>query len=196
MSEIFSRLAAMMPWMLLVLPAALLWRFFAVRRLRERGDRTTRLHEAGVLILVLFVVGLLSQAVLPQFQWGPEGLHLVQTGEASRNLIPFRVFFDAWRELGQGNTQPLLVSVLGNIGMFVPVGLLAPLLWRWPSSLGAALGAGFSLSLFIEAVQLFLPRAADVDDLILNTLGALLGWGIYRLGTWFFPFLEDEFKVW
>ena len=38
-----------------------------------------------------------------------------------------------------------------------------------------------SLTCFIEGTQLFIGRTVDVDDLILNTLGCVIGYGILRL---------------
>lgn len=73
----------------------------------------------------------------------------------------------------------LLINVIGNVVVFVPLGLgLAGLGHRdrsWPT-FGRALLGGFLLSLAIELMQLAIPgRATDVDDLIFNTLGTMLG---------------------
>jgi VanZ family protein len=73
----------------------------------------------------------------------------------------------------------LLIDVVGNIVVFVPLGFglagalrqakLGPTIWL------AGL-AGFTLSLIIELTQLIVPsRSTDIDDLIFNTLGALIG---------------------
>jgi glycopeptide antibiotics resistance protein len=73
----------------------------------------------------------------------------------------------------------LLVDVAGNIFVIIPAGFgLAGALHRanpWQTIRRVAL-AGFMLSLVIELIQLTIPsRATDVDDLIFNTLGAVLG---------------------
>lgn len=65
--------------------------------------------------------------------------------------------------------------------MFAPLGFLVPLLWKkfrrfWKVAL---LGAGVSLS--IETLQLLLPRGTDVDDVWLNTLGAMLGYLVWLI---------------
>lgn len=73
-------------------------------------------------------------------------------------------------------------AYLLNVCLFVPLGLLLAFWrqqhWRWWS----ALSAGFYFSLLIELSQLFNHRRSDVDDLLLNSLGAflggLLGWAI------------------
>lgn len=68
------------------------------------------------------------------------------------------------------------VEFLANVGMFAPLGVLIGVVLgrrRW----GFAILIGFALSAAIELFQLlFLPdRFATVDDVIANTLGALLG---------------------
>ena len=69
---------------------------------------------------------------------------------------------------------------LGNLLLFLPFGVLCPLLqteMRWRD----AVKCGFFLSLTIELLQPFLGRSFDTNDLILNTLGAALGAGFTLL---------------
>ena len=91
-------------------------------------------------------------------------------------LIPFVNMFD------YATTLESLVNVIGNFAMFIPTGILTPLLWKNRASLGKVAATGFLLSLSIELIQLpFAVRTSDVDDLILNTAGTLAGYGIYKL---------------
>ena len=67
-----------------------------------------------------------------------------------------------------------VVNVVGNIAMFIPFGwLLALLLPRWRVIVPTMLG--FALSISIEIVQTLTNRVGDIDDVILNGLGAFLG---------------------
>ena len=85
--------------------------------------------------------------------------------------------FRAWREAYQRFTLQIWLNVLLNIALFVPLGVLLPLLWKPFRKWYAALGAGFGVSLLIELAQLFTGSGmCDVDDLFTNTLGAMLGW--------------------
>lgn len=71
-----------------------------------------------------------------------------------------------------------------NIIMFMPFGFLVPLIWKPSRKLSGTVLLGFEFSLLIEFLQLFNRRATDIDDLLMNTLGALLGfllWKIYQL---------------
>lgn len=78
--------------------------------------------------------------------------------------------FRAWREAWNSFSERQWMNVLLNIAMFVPLGILLPLMkkrlqkWYW------MLPAGFLTSLFIEAVQYLCHRGVfDVDDLFCNT---------------------------
>lgn len=76
------------------------------------------------------------------------------------------------------------ISVLGyalNVAMFIPFGFLVPLIWWEMRKPWHTVLVGAGLSLLIELSQLLSIRATDVDDLILNTLGAGVGWVGYCL---------------
>lgn len=83
------------------------------------------------------------------------------------NLIPFH--------------DGLSSSFLLNILLFVPLGFFSPLISTHYQRAKNALLLGFGLSLSIEIVQLFtLYRATDIDDLITNVVGTLIGYLCFR----------------
>lgn len=61
---------------------------------------------------------------------------------------------------------------IANIGLFLPLGLLAGLLWRRP---GTVLGLLAALTFTIELWQAFIGRGGDAVDVVHNTVGGLLG---------------------
>jgi glycopeptide antibiotics resistance protein len=85
------------------------------------------------------------------------------------NLIPF-----LW--ITQG-VRPYLE----NIVLFIPLGFMLPSLWKKYEALWKTALFGFIFSLIIELSQLFNNRVTDIDDLLMNTLGAFIGWAIFRL---------------
>ena len=92
------------------------------------------------------------------------------------NLVPFAHMFDFI------HTSSAVINVGGNVLMFVPTGIIVPILFKKLDSFPKTVLAGFLLSLAIELSQLLTPaRVTDVDDLIMNTLGAAIGYGIYAL---------------
>jgi glycopeptide antibiotics resistance protein len=78
-----------------------------------------------------------------------------------------------------------LAGAAGNVALFLPLGFLLPLLAPRLDRLWRTAGAGFALSVAIELSQLAFPgvRRADVNDVLMNTLGAALGFLAYRLAA-------------
>ena len=68
-----------------------------------------------------------------------------------------------------------------NAIMFAPLGFLLPAYFERYRHWGRTLAAGFLTSLTVELIQLFTFRATDVDDLIMNTLGTLVGFLLAKL---------------
>ena len=91
------------------------------------------------------------------------------------SLIPFFFLvdrYDGWQ-----------MNIIGNIAMFIPVGIVWPICFRKLDSFKKTVLAGAGFTLFIEVTQLFcLGRHTDVDDLFLNTLGATIGaWIVFMV---------------
>jgi glycopeptide antibiotics resistance protein len=92
------------------------------------------------------------------------------------NLIPFVNLTD------YDSKRDLLLNIIGNSTMFIPTGIMTPLLYKHLNSFRKVTFTGFAISLAIEIIQLpFAVRCSDVDDLILNTAGCIIGYGIYAL---------------
>ena len=90
------------------------------------------------------------------------------------NLIPFVYLTD------YDNGTHMILNIFGNILMFVPTGILLPVLYKRLDNLFKVAGTGFLMSLAIEILQLpFADRTSDVDDLIMNTLGVVTGFVVY-----------------
>lgn len=96
------------------------------------------------------------------------------------NLEPFATID---RALELGPRSPSFRLMVGNIAAFVPLGVMLPLVFRTRWSAALVLIGAFGLSAAIELGQLavsfwlgFAYRSTDVDDVILNVLGAALGY--------------------
>lgn len=95
--------------------------------------------------------------------------------DTSGNLIPFRDMLTGLR------------STLQNVLLFVPLGIFLPLLWKKYRMLKPTLLFGFCMSMTIELLQMFTYRATDVNDLITNSAGTLLGFLLARAVLRRFP---------
>lgn len=79
-------------------------------------------------------------------------------------------------------------NFLLNTLLFIPLGMMLPILWSKCGNFRHTLFFGLGLSALIETLQIFTLRLSDIDDLIANTLGAAAGFGI----TW----LWNHRKTW
>ncbi|MGM0240063.1 VanZ family protein [Enterococcus sp. AZ103] len=73
-----------------------------------------------------------------------------------------------------------LMTNLLNAFMFMPLGFLLPLIWKKYRQWFAPISLAFGFSLMVELLQLFNRRVTDINDLMMNTLGAFLGFLIWR----------------
>lgn len=100
-----------------------------------------------------------------------------QTGPA--NLVPFKTILIYL--LGEKGLIIGGINLIGNIVLLVPIGLLVPVVYRkstWKVMLAVAIAFGFA----IEGMQVVLRVGIfDIDDVILNGLGVLLGYWVFRL---------------
>ena len=92
------------------------------------------------------------------------------------NWIPFVNLFD-YPEM-----RDILINVIGNTAMFIPLGIVWPSVYKGLDTHWKVISAGIGVSLCIEILQLpFYDRVSDVDDLLLNSLGFIIGYLLYLL---------------
>lgn len=121
----------------------------------------------GIGFLIGFMFLVFTEAVL-----------IRNSGELRYELVPFwswRVAFRKWPLTRSG--REMLQQILLNIAVFIPIGLLLGRKVGWKSIL---IGMGYSL--IIEITQLVMHRGLfEIDDIIHNTLGTVIGFGLYVL---------------
>lgn len=138
---------------------------YGVFRSRTKGSRKFPWGKAVTAVALVGYVAVLLYATLLRYTGGE--------GRFEANLHLLR----GWREAWNSWSLQGWLNVLLNVAMFVPLGVLLPLLWERMRKWYVLLAAGFGSSLFIEAVQYLSGRGLlDVDDLFANTLGAALGY--------------------
>lgn len=152
-----------------------------------KNKKRTSLYNAGIILLSVVMVIIFSlTGVSPISGFNIE----IRIDEIS--FIPFRGIIEM---LQGGLTLHTFVNILGNIIMFMPMGFLLPLLFSNLYSLKKTVAVGFGTSLLIEFTQLFLIRATDIDDLILNTLGTMLGYLVFLTFKKLLSRLTGKFSI-
>ncbi|WP_339253961.1 VanZ family protein [Sporosarcina sp. FSL W8-0480] len=175
----------MLLYMIVAFPIYAIVRMLIVKR---RKLPINKWHEVLLALFVLYLVGLATQTIIPKWNMGVD----VHTGKfyldvyginriSSVNLIPFQTILNYFHvnEHVSGWSSVSLVNLLGNIFVFSPIGFYIPLLWRRMDSFKAILFIGLGVTCFIEGTQYFIGRSTDIDDIILNTIGVMIGYGVF-----------------
>ena len=174
----------------------LCFRPYRMKALSAMKLKSTRQREIALILFIITISGILALTLWPPYTWedspGMWGhLRILierPTWKSNLSLVPFTVFKKYLENLFK---SPLfffitLINFFGNIAIFIPIGLFPALLFRKATWKRSAI-IGFVMSLFIELVQYFIMRNTAVDDIILNTAGAMCGYFIYLLVRKFFP---------
>ena len=140
-------------------------------------DSTKRkIRFLSVLLFILYVL------LLVYFLFFSEeyGRVAMEEREYRYNLIPFVEIRRFWIYREQLGTFAVFSNIFGNVIGFLPFGFILPVIFRRMNSGFLICVSGFILSLTVEVIQLVTKVGCfDVDDMILNTLGATLGYVLF-----------------
>lgn len=134
---------------------------------RKNNLRISKSHLVGELVFVYLIVFMLEFTTISSLarilfigiEIHPETFNFIPFSSITKDVLPY----------------------ITNIILFIPFGLLCPILWENQQSIKKVAFAGFLLSLTIESSQIFSMRVTDVDDLLMNTTGAVIGYLIFRV---------------
>lgn len=151
----------------------------------------TKLHRRamiGVLLVwLLAVMYLMFCGGLSYSYGGDYGQYLLRHIE----LVPFEStqnYLDMLR-LDRINPDIVARNIAGNIAMFVPLGFLLPCITDRFTKLKFTLSGAVLLAFVLEALQLLTLRGSfDIDDIILRSVGAMLGFAVWHI---IFRFLRE-----
>ena len=135
--------------------------------LKKSEKKQTPIHIATVFVFCYYLIGILTMT----------GIGKLKSFSPEIVLIPFL-------DMISGPIDTVL-----NIVLFVPLGFFLPLLYKKYSRISNIALTGFLFSLSIEIVQMFGRGSTDINDLITNTVGASLGYFIYK---WFVRIARKE----
>lgn len=134
--------------------------------------------EIAMCLFVAYIAALLVMAL--EGSWSSPAAMLqsarerLSSGEGLR-FIPFETIRQQLSTIGTDESR---TQLLGNTLLFLPWGFFLPLLWQRFRRFFPIAGMCLGLTCFIEFTQLFIGRTVDVDDLILNFAGSMVGAGI------------------
>jgi len=174
------------PFLVLSAIAVPCWLAVRLYRLRGSAHRVSLRREVLLLTFVVYLVGLAIATLTPN-----RSSRLAAEGRGGIELSPtLSSLTCSSAKLPRGSTaQAFCVHYArANLALFFPLGILLPLLWtriRFWKGLQVAI----ALSVTIELIQYLSSawgsyRAADINDVILNVVGACLGLALVSLLRW------------
>ena len=133
---------------------------------KKKGVSYTRYSFIAMIVFAVYLVGVyhftgagtIYDGLMYQFEWRQDQF----------NWIPFSNNID-------------VVAYILNVVLLIPLGLLVPIIWEKLNKFSNILATGFMFTILIEASQLLNNRRTDIDDIILNVLGAVVGFGLFKL---------------
>lgn len=193
----------------IIVSAVLIYWFVRRKNFKKRipdykqALKKARLNEIVRLLFVFWAAGVVSLTVFQSGFWGnfwytfvfrtipapapPNRLHW--------DLVPdFLNYALNGFKISADDLDYFITNTLLNIALFVPLGLLLPFVWKKANPAKTVL-VGFICTLVIEAVQPFARRNGDIDDVIFNTFGVLIGYLLYLLIKKLFPKFTANSKI-
>ena len=147
-----------------------------------KNNKPMKIYLYGIFIIYIIT---LIQLTLFDSDYGRSGLNIFDWSKENlevylenNNLIPFKTI--TLYILRQDRVA--IINLLGNLVAFAPMGLFLPLLFKKQTKLQNFILTNIAIILAIESLQfLSLSGHFDIDDLILNLLGALIIYGLYKI---------------
>lgn len=139
-------------------------------------ETAKKLRAVSTVLFVLYLI-LLFYVLFFSEQYGR-----IDEREYSYNLTLFKEIKRFWTYREQLGSMTMFLNIYGNVLCFVPFGAILPILNRRTRHFVVLLVLSFELCLMVECVQLITKVGTfDVDDLLLNTLGGILGYLVFKL---------------
>ena len=135
-----------------------------------------RVKKLGTAFFVLYVL------ILVYLLFFSEGYGRVVDAEREfrYNFVPFVEIRRFWVYRDQLGMFAVFTNIFGNVIGFIPYGFILPVITHRCRNGFFIILSGFALSLTVETIQLVTRSGCfDVDDLILNTLGGVIGYLLF-----------------
>ena len=162
------------PFLFLCAIALPCWLAFRVNRLRTRGHLWSRRRELVLLTFVLYLLGLVAVTLSPPPVRRARAAAAIET---ELHVNPASLTCSS-APRGSRAHGFCVDNAVGNVVLFLPLGVLLPLVLgrlRFGSGVLIAIALSSSIELIQFASRGWSQRTADVNDVILNSLGACLG---------------------
>lgn len=137
-----------------------------------------KIRLAGRVLMIIYIFLLIYFLFLAEWYGREPGGYT----EPRYNLIPFLEIKRFWRHRSALGAKIVFLNLFGNVIGFIPLGFLLPIVSPVLKKPGIVICLGVCISMTVEYLQLILRvGSCDIDDVILNTFGTVIGYLSYRI---------------
>ena len=149
---------------------------------KKKYPKSTPLWRFLFVVYALVMLWLLFDRPLAQ----DTGRTYAELLRSNMNLVPLRTIGNYWKVVRRMDFSPLfyhsVINLGGNIFLFIPIGYFLPRLWKPMRSFFVFLLTCFLSITLVELIQLVtLLGCLDIDDLILNLFGMIVGYILFMI---------------
>ena len=150
--------------------------------MKKRYPKSTPLWRFAFVVYAAVLLWLLFDRAP---RWGDTDLY-ADAIRTNMNLVPFLTIGNYWKVVCRMEFTPLffhcIINLGGNIFLFIPIGYFLPRLWPVLRNFFAFLFTCTAAIILVELLQLVtLLGSLDIDDLILNLAGMLVGYILFLI---------------
>ena len=143
--------------------------------LRYKGKHQIRVFACLLFFFAVSLIVFATILITPEFEFNTE--------ERFLNLIPFQRF----TEKNINVPWAIVAEIIPNTLLFIPLGLMIPIVFKKMRKSSRTIPCIFMVTFAIEFFQYFIGRRADIDDIITNLFGGLIGYALFQ-------YLNTHFK--
>lgn len=140
-----------------------------------KSETKKKIRAAGLILFLLYMVALFYFLFFAE-SYG----RVAEERGYCYNLEPFKEIRRFWTYRETLGFKAVFLNLAGNVLGFVPFGAILPVINSRCRSFLKIFLLSFEFSFIVESIQLvFKVGSFDVDDILLNTLGGILGYLVF-----------------
>lgn len=167
---------------ILGVPILIIMEIIRYKKAKKINAKFLNPKEVLLIILSIYIMGLIAVTLLPFYRHG--------SIKPTANLVPV---FNTVKDISTipANMKSFMIkfwiiNILGNLFLLAPLAAIVPLSFKKFRNIKATVLLCLLVSISIELLQYLSMfcgnyRSVDIDDIILNTLGSIIGFGIFKL---------------
>lgn len=164
------------------IPVLIIMEILRYRKAKLSKKKFIDFKEISIVIFSIYIIALAAMTLLLiyRFRYSRAAVNIIPVFNTIKDISMTRA------DMASYMTKFWITNIIGNLLLLAPLAAIAPIIFKKLRSIKATMILCFLVSLSIEFLQYLFgffgnSRSADIDDVILNTLGGLIGFSIFKI---------------